>query len=141
MESTLIAKMLVPELRKKLNELGLDSKGLKADLVARLNEYYEALRQKRLKCHNTFVDEDEEEEEAEEKDQEDEDDDEDEDQEVSTDREDVNQSETEEGEVEVEVVTHGNPIQNLVTKIVNATKRGKNTDYNLVKNTKQLIKR
>jgi hypothetical protein len=52
MESSIIAKMRVPDLKNRLIELGLESKGLKAVLVARLNEYYETCRRQRLMTRN-----------------------------------------------------------------------------------------
>ena len=52
MESSIIAKMRVPDLKNRLIELGLESKGLKAVLVARLNEYYETCRRQRLITRN-----------------------------------------------------------------------------------------
>jgi hypothetical protein len=52
MESSIIAKMKVPFLKNKLIDLGLESKGLKAVLVARLNEYYETCRRQRLITRN-----------------------------------------------------------------------------------------
>ena len=48
MKSSIIAKMKVAELRKKLEELGLESCGLKAALINRLNEYYDCLRKKKI---------------------------------------------------------------------------------------------
>jgi len=52
MESSIIAKMKVPDLKNRLIELGLESKGLKAVLVAKLNEYYETCRRQRLMTLN-----------------------------------------------------------------------------------------
>jgi hypothetical protein len=52
MESSIIAKMKVPDLKNRLIELGLESKGLKAVLIARLNEYYETCRRQRLMTRN-----------------------------------------------------------------------------------------
>jgi hypothetical protein len=52
MESSIIGKMKVPELKNKLIELGLENKGLKAVLEARLNEYYETCRRQRLMTRN-----------------------------------------------------------------------------------------
>ena len=58
MESSLIEKMKKPELRPKLKELGLDSKGLKAELIQRINAHREALRKNRI-SNNDDRDEDE----------------------------------------------------------------------------------
>ena len=75
MESSIIEKLKVPELRKKLQELGLESCGLKAALINRLNEYYNCLRTKRLsRNYKDGEDEDGEDEDDEDEDDEDEDD-------------------------------------------------------------------
>ena len=47
MDASVIQKMKVPELKTKLADLGLDSKGLKANLVERLTGFYESLRKKK----------------------------------------------------------------------------------------------
>ena len=116
--------MLVPDLRKKLSELGLNSKGLKAVLVARLNEYSDPLRQKRLPQHTANDDDDDNERTSEDEDEEveeaaniedlnnDEEDENDED-EYEDDEDDID----DEDEVEIEVVTNANPIAKLVQEI------------------------
>ena len=48
MESYNIEKMKVPQLRERLLELGLESKGLKHELIARINAHYDNLRTIRL---------------------------------------------------------------------------------------------
>ncbi len=50
--------MKKPELRPKLKELGLDSKGLKAELIQRISSHHEALRKNRIR-NNADRDDDE----------------------------------------------------------------------------------
>jgi len=45
----MILKMRVPELRNRCSELGLDTKGLKAELIDRINEHLERLLVERFK--------------------------------------------------------------------------------------------
>ena len=41
MEAYIVGKMNVAQLRERLKELGLDSKGLKYDLIQRINAHYD----------------------------------------------------------------------------------------------------
>jgi hypothetical protein len=43
MESSMILKMKVPQLRRRAEELGLETKGRKAELIDRINKHLEKL--------------------------------------------------------------------------------------------------
>ena len=110
MDASVIQKMNVPELKKKLADLGLDSKGLKANLVERLTGFYESLRKKN---------DGEEKDEDEDEDGEEESDDDEDGEEESDDYED--------GEEEIIEIVRNNLSENVhIPK-----KRGKNQAYNL----------
>ena len=49
MESMMILKMRVPELRNRCSELGLDTNRLKAELIDRINKHLDRLLVERLK--------------------------------------------------------------------------------------------
>ncbi len=116
MESSLIEKMKVPELRTKLKELGLDSKGLKAELIQRINAHREALRKNRI-SNNDDRDEDEDD------DSEENGDDESEKGEVDDNGEDEDYEEL------IEVVTNNKVVNSILEKVKKLTKRGKNAAY------------
>jgi hypothetical protein len=109
--------MKVPELRTKLKELGLDSKGLKAELIQRINAHREALRKNRI-SNNDDRDEDEDD------DSEENGDDESEKGEVDDNGEDEDYEEL------IEVVTNNKVVNSIVEKVKKLTKRGKNAAYN-----------
>jgi hypothetical protein len=120
MESSLIEKMKVPELRSKLKELGLDSKGLKAELIQRINAHHEALRKKRI-SNNDDRDEDEDDDSEEDGDDE---------SEEGVDDESEDDNGDEEDEELIEVVTNNKVVNSIVEKVKKLTKRGKNAAYN-----------
>ena len=147
MESSIITKMKVPDLRNKLIEIGLESKGLKAVLVARLNQYYETCRKQRLMTRkedeeesNEAVSTDESSEDIDDEktnkedstDESSDDDDDDEDEQNEDDEDEQNEDEENDDDDEdaiVEVVSNANPIQKLIEKVTKLTKRNKNTEY------------
>ena len=109
MESSLIEKMKVPELKTKLKELGLDSKGLKAELIQRINSHHEALRKNRI-SNNDDRDEDGDDE--------------------SKGGEGDDNGEEEEDEELIEVVTNNKVVNSILETVKKLTKRGKNSAYN-----------
>ena len=147
MESSIITKMKVPDLRNKLIEIGLESKGLKAVLVARLNQYYETCRKQRLMTRKedeeesneaVSTDESSEDIDDEKTNKEDsteesaDDDDDDEDEQNEDDDDEQNEDEENDDDDEdaiVEVVSNADPIQKLIEKVTKLTKRNKNTEY------------
>ena len=102
MDASVIQKMKVPELKKKLADLGLDSKGLKANLVERLTNFYESLRKK-----NDGEESDEDEDK-------DEDEDEEEEEEGDDDEDEAEESdEDEDGEEEIIEIVRNNLSENV----------------------------
>ena len=125
MEISIVAKMKVPEIRKKLIEAGLESSGVKAILLERLNAHYDELRRKRLEAtKNESTDEDDNEEDNESIDNENEEDNE------SCD--DDSEADNESDEEIIELATNNQPINNLIKKITEIGKRGKNINYNII---------
>ena len=117
--------MKVPEIRKKLIEAGLESSGVKAILLERLNAHYDELRRKRLEAtKNESTDEDDNEEDNESIDNENEEDNE------SCD--DDSEADNESDEEIIELATNNQPINNLIKKITEIGKRGKNINYNII---------
>ena len=117
MESSIIAKMKVPELRQRCIDLGLETKGLKAELIIRINEHYEKL------LHNRFLAE-EETSDGEDDEINDEDNDSKNEESNNDDEEDNNENESDEESIEI------------ISKKLEATIKktiGKNAPYNFVK--------
>ena len=122
MEAYIIEKMKVPQLRQRLVELGLETKGLKDQLIQRINEHYDTLRKKRLSKKNDNEDEESEEDESE-ADESDEDEDSDEDEEE--------ESEEEEEEENFQIVSGATTSETIVENVINIIKkRGKNLNFN-----------
>ena len=118
MESYNIEKMKVPQLRERLLELGLESKGLKNELIARINAHYDNLRTIRLSKNKYNIESDNSEDEATEEIDEDTGDDDDEE----------NESESEEN---FEIISGPTMNNSTVQNVVKIKKnRGKNLVFN-----------
>ena len=117
MESSIIEKMKVPQLRQRLIELGLDSKGLKLQLIKRINDHNDELRKKRLsKKINELTDESESEEE--EKTDDDEEDERVNNKAVELDEEEDEEEKDKEEDENFEIISGASAVNNLTKSIV-----------------------